>query len=409
MNTTTRFVVMVFTYALALRLLVVFGALPKFHSDVDLDSYRSLARNLAAGSGFIAPTPDGRELPSVARTPTYPLFLAALIRFGGDRLDLFLAAQCLLGALTAALTAALATRWFRPHVSLLAGLLVAVDPNSVLRCADLRTETLFTLLLLSGVCLVASPSAKKPNWLAAGILWSVAALARPIAIWIWLVPIIVIGVARVSWRDKAVAVALFLIGFCPLLGIWIARNHSLTGRCFVSTISTYNLLMYRAAGIEAELHHRQLDDVQRDFLARYGDIQFVDDQSHFQQSLADYQHAALDTIRSSPFILAKQTAIGWGKLLLGPGTRALEYSLAESKPVSKFWPPLYSLVLLTIAAFAVVGARRLGRDSILLVLLVLYFVVLAGGPESNSRFRVPVTPMLAVLAVVGTCGVEKKP
>jgi len=399
---------MVFTYALALRLLVVFGTLPKLQAGVDLDSYRSLARSVVAGKGFVAPSPAGPERPNVARTPVYPLFLAGLIHLGGDRLSLFLAAQCLLGALTAALTTVLATRWCRPHISLLAGLLVAVDPNSVLRCADLRTETLFTLLLLSGACVVAWWPGGKSGWLVAGILWSVAALTRPIGIWIWVIAVVVIGMNRVSWRDRLLAMAMFLLGFCPLLGIWVERNYSLTGRRFVSTISTYNLLMYRAAGVDAQLHHRQLEDAQRDFRARYGDIQFVEDESRFQQSLAACQRAAFDTLRSSPLVLARQTVIGWGMLLIGPGAHALDYSLGQSKPASKFWSALYSLVLLTIIVLAGVGARRLGREAILLVCLIGYFVILAGGPEANSRFRVPVTPLLAVLAVAGACGVEKK-
>ena len=57
----------------------------KLRSDVDPDSYRSLARNFAEGKGFVAVAPDGHELPNVARTPAYPLFLAGLIGVGGDR------------------------------------------------------------------------------------------------------------------------------------------------------------------------------------------------------------------------------------------------------------------------------------------------------------------------------------
>jgi hypothetical protein len=38
----------------------------------------------------------------------------------------------------------------------------------------------------------------------------------------------------------------------------------------------------------------------------------------------------------------------------------------------------------------------------------VYFVALAGGPVSYSRYRVPITPLLAVLAVAGARGPEKK-
>jgi asparagine N-glycosylation enzyme membrane subunit Stt3 len=129
-------------------------------------------------------------------------------------------------------------------------------------------------------------------------------------------------------------------------------------------------------------------------------------------------------------VLAEQNVLGWGKLLFGPAVRALGNSLSQSEPPSgtlaapqrgpagsslnqsespsRWWAPLYSLALLAVTFLSVVGARRLKSESILLVVLILYFVALAGGPGSNSRFRVPVTPMLAVLAVAGLCGPEKK-
>ena len=430
MNATAKYALVTFVIALALRLILLGVTLPKLRPDLDLDYYRSLGRSLAAGRGFVAPSDDGRELPNVARTPTYPVFLACLIRIGGDRLALFLSVQCLLGALTAGLTVVLAARWLRPAISLLAGLLVAVDPNSVMRCADLRTETLFTLLLVSGACLAAWWPGRKSSWFATGLLWSLAALARPIGLWIWVPTAVVIGMCLVSWKDRALCLAAFLVGFLPLLGLWAARNYARTGCRFVSSISVGNLLLYRAAGVEAQIEGRQLKDVQRDYRARYGDLEYVEDPSRFQQSLAACKRAAIVKLCQSPVVLAEQNVLGWGKLLFGPAVRALGNSLSQSEPPSgtlaapqrgpagsslnqsespsRWWAPLYSLALLAVTFLSVVGARRLKSESILLVVLILYFVALAGGPGSNSRFRVPVTPMLAVLAVAGLCGPEKK-
>ena len=121
----------VFLIALAIRLIALAHVLPTLRPDVDLDSYHSLARSLAGGKGFVAVATSGHELPNVARTPVYPLFLAGLICVGGDRLGLFLVVQCALGALTCVLTFLIATRWLRPWLSTLAGFLVAVDPNSI--------------------------------------------------------------------------------------------------------------------------------------------------------------------------------------------------------------------------------------------------------------------------------------
>jgi dolichyl-phosphate-mannose-protein mannosyltransferase len=427
----TKLLAAVFVFALVLRVMTLMFVMLKLRHDTNPDSYRSLAKNLAAGKGFIAMSSSGQELPNVARTPMYPLFLAGLICLGGDRLGLFLLAQCLLGALVCVLTAVFAARWLRPMASLLAGLLVAIDPNSILRCSDLRTETLFTLLLLAGACLIAWRPNRSWSWFATGLLWSLAALTRPIAVWIWLVALLILLMYRLSSplrhpesrrttgsrriaglvegsRRSVCLFIIFLIGFLPLEGVWAARNHTLTGRCFISTISTYNLLMYRAAGIKAAREGSTLEEVQQKFLAEYGDIQFVENRERFNQSLRDYQQVASQILISAPLVLAKQAVIGCAKLLFGPGTRALDNSLSQTEPSARWWPPIYSAILMVVILLSLFGVRRLGSEALVPALLLLYFVVLASGPESNSRFRVPITPLLAVLAVAGVCGTEKK-
>ena len=407
MSRNTKLSIALFGLALVLRLITLMFVLPKLRPDVDLDSYHSLAKSLAAGKGFVAVAPNGHELPNVARTPVYPLFLAGLVRVGGDRVGVFLAMQCVLGALTCALTVVLAARWLRPQVSILAGLLVAIDPNSVLRCSDLRTETVFTLLIVAGACLIAWHPNKKRGWFATGLLWSLAALTRPIAIWIWMVALVIILARRCSWRDTAACLAAFLIGYFPLEGVWAARNHALTGRYFISTISTYNL-MFRAVGIKAGAKGQTQEDAEREFCARYGDIQFVESREQFAHSLREYQRVIGEELFSAPGILAKQAVLGCGKLLLGPGVHALDNSLGQTETSSKWWPLVYSAVLLAAALLSLIGVKRLGWEALVPALLLLYFVGLSSGPESNSRFRVPITPLLAVLATAGAYGMEKR-
>jgi hypothetical protein len=223
-----------------------------------------------------------------------------------------------------------------------------------------------------------------------------------------LVALFIILAQRSSERGATACLIAFLIGFLPLEGAWAARNHALTGHYFISTISRYNLLMYRAAGIQAAQKGQTLEKAQQEFLAQYGDIQFVEDSDRFERSLHDYERIASQELLSSPLALAKQVLVGCGKLLLGPGTRALDTSLNQTEPSSRWWPPLYSAALLVVLLLSLVGVKRLGVDALVPLLLVVYFVCLASGPESNSRFRVPITPLLAVLATAGVCGMEKR-
>lgn len=385
----------VFVVALAIRLVTLAYFLPKLKPDVDLDAYRSLARSLAQGRGFVAPGPGGEVLPQVDRTPVYPSFLAGIMKIGGDRLGLFLAVQCVVGALVCALTVLLAARWLTPKVSALAGLLVALDPNSAVRCVDLRTETLFTLLVVAGACALFWRPDKTWAWWLAGLTWSVATLCRPIAIGLWAVALLAVVLQRQRW----LCFAAFAAGFLSLILLWSARNDVLTGRWFFSTAATYNLYIVRASGVEAEQQGISHNEMQDRFAPRFLYVEYFKDRESFEAGLRDCRHAAREILMLSPGLAVKQFVLGWFKVLFGPGARSIENSLRESEGVAKVWPVLYAIALAAVAIAAVVGAYRLGRPALLLPLLAIYFTLLSGGGGGNSRFRTPITPMLTILAV----------
>jgi hypothetical protein len=64
---------------------------------------------------------------------------------------------------------------------------------------------------------------------------------------------------------------------------------------------------------------------------------------------------------------------------------------------------LFAFALLHLAAMYSLAAIALWRlpPQAVAVLLILYFVVLSSGPEAYPRFRVPIEPLLAMLAGVG--------
>ena len=179
----------------------------------------------------------------------------------------------------------------------------------------------------------------------------------------------------------------------------MARNAALTGRWFVSTIATHNLLVYRAAGVEAGRTHQSLEAVQQKLLSESGDLQFFDNRVAFDSRLHSYRRTAARILWSAPVLAAKQTVLGLGRVLFGPGARSIDAMLQESRAATRWWPLLYGVGLALVSGLGILGAMRLRSGGVLLTALVLYFVILAGGPESNSRFRTPITPMLAVLAV----------
>jgi len=398
----TTFLTLVFVVAVTIRLVVLAGYLPKLNPNVDMDSYHSLARNLVAGKGYVSAGQGGREMPNVGRTPLYPLLLAGLMKVGGDRLGLFLSVQCVLWGMIAVVTVVLATRWLSLGAATLAGLIVALDPNCVTRAIDLRTETLFTLLLVGGVCVLAWRGRQPSGWFWSGLLWSLAALCRPIALLLWIVGLVLALVWRVRW----VCWATFLIGFLPLIALWAARNAAVTGQWFFSTNGTDNLLLSWACGVEASQRGVSVETMQRELVPKVGLAEMFDDRESFTKRLQTSKRTSLNILLGAPGVVFREAAKGWGKLLLGPGSRTLDPSLREPRPPARWWPPLYSAALCGWVLLSVIGLWKLGRSALLPGIVLLYFIGLAGGPVSYSRYRVPITPLMAILAVAG-CVVKR--
>ncbi len=400
-----RPIIVVFVVALLVRLGVVLLLLPQLLPDQNPDFYRELGRNVAAGKGFVATAPDGRELPNINRPPGYPLFLAGLMKIAGDRLGVLLVANCVLAAVSCALTVVLASHWLKSGAAMVAGLLTAVEPNSVLRCCLVMTETLFVSFLLAGLCVLVWRREKNYAWGLCGLLWGLATLCRAVAMWLPLVAL----AAALLWRMRPRHVIFFLVGFLPLVGLWIGRNELLTGHFFFSSSGRNVLVTGWAASLEAERTGISVDQAREQLLERTGSIEFFDGRENFDKTQQKQAKVLHEILGAAPWRLAAEMVWGTGQTLVGPGGRMLAAFLRDPKPTPRWWQISYMGMLLTLVGFAACGAVRRGRELALLTILVLYFVALSAGPFGNSRFRYPIIPLLAILAVAGCAKKNKDP
>jgi hypothetical protein len=125
----------------------------------------------------------------------------------------------------------------------------------------------------------------------------------------------------------------------------------------------------------------------------------------------------LAIIADHPVGALKSWARGEAKLLLGPGKQETALLLTGNQSVRG--PALHGLVLvaqLITIVIVLAGALGLlglvtGRIRIpelwLLAAAAVYLVVVSGGPEAYSRFRVPVTPLLVVLGAAALAEVAR--
>lgn len=86
--------------------------------------------------------------------PLYTTLSAYATMFGGDSEVASEAVAVGMGALTVALVTWLGVRWLSPAAGLVAGILVAVQPEAVLYAASPLRESTYTALLLLGIALV---------------------------------------------------------------------------------------------------------------------------------------------------------------------------------------------------------------------------------------------------------------
>jgi len=358
-------------------------------------TYLAPARNLLKGLGFVSEPGVAETL----RTPGYPLLLAAF----GTRIVPVIVAQHLLSAAIAVAVYVIASRRLGRFVGLCAALLLAADTPTIHYANRILSETLFTGVLLGVFALVVA-RCRLP---VAGILTGALVLIRPVAIAYFLVVAVYLLIRRVRARDVVVYVLLAL----ALPFGWALRNVARTGVFTVSSIGGTNLLLFRAAGtlaildggadFDADLRDEGAglledanDDIQRTL--RVGDAEEL---PHAVRA-RHYARAALRVITEHPLAFAELTLRGLLVNLFDSRWEAMSV-------VSPLHPSTVRIALdgLTAAifVFALIGAIALRRDDlgILAILTVAYFLLISAGGESESRFRVPVMPQIAILAAAG--------
>ena len=402
----------------------------------DTSSYIHCAGELARGKGF---TTGG--VPEIVRTPGYPLFLLPGLLLGhvtAVTVILQVFVGCLTVWLVCRITLALTGK---PGAAVAAGLLMALEPLSVLYCSRLLAETLFTSLLMLFLYLfILSLRERRSGYLfASAFALAAAVYVRPIAYWL---PVLgAIFLVAASWkkrslRPRSLLKPLSFLGICAvLIGAWQVRNKMETGYGGFSAITDYYLYFYQGAAVVAAETDRSYYAVQREM--GYYDMRIYIARHPEQEGMPPARRLAAmgkegrEIILSHPLTFTKIYANGLIRTLLDPG--AIDYlkllglypdgggllgevvdrgivgtvkGLAFKRPVIFFSSLLLGIVLLFYLGLALVALLRRARfDAPFAALAVtgLYVLLLSGRANALGRFRDPLMPIICVLA---GCGLE---
>ncbi len=290
----------------------------------------------------------------------------------------------------------LARRWLSKGTSLLAAAAVALNPFMVYFSALVLSETLYTAMLMWGCVLLVW----SPNFLWGGIVLALSVLVRPSAV---ALPVI-LGVVSVfvnytpgliegkrQWLRLPVGTSMVLLVVLVLLP-WAIRNKMQLGRwVWLSTnggVTRYDGFNPDASGASDQ---RFLSSPQMRFLRHMGE---VERDEYLSQQANDWIR---ETWRHEPMRLLKLTGAKIGRTW-SPVPLSAEYG---AKRLYKLVAAAYSIPLLTLSVVGLWAARLPRSARLFLLSPVLYFTMIHAVSVGSLRYRVPIEPLLAVLAAAG--------
>jgi hypothetical protein len=384
---------------------------PFFDFPVMDEGYHDVwARELAGGDW-------GSRLPFF-RAPLYPFLLSLAYRLpGGPDFLLIRGLQLLFGAVTPLLVWHVARRLFpdRRWMAAAAAYVTALDGMLVYFEAEILLESLLApfsagLLLL---ILRAGENGSARRWLAAGLLLGLFAVARPnVLLFAPVLFVIALGWLGRSFRLRAFRwrAALALTAGTSALVLPVTAANTVGGGDLVLIASQGGLNLFLGNNPESDGWSAAAPSTMRsDWWGLHDDsirlAQEAEGRSLRPSEVSRYWYRrALDWLRENP---AQGTALATRKLIFllsrveFANDRDVELFFREFAPIGL--PFLWMLAVVT--PLAVVGAVSMGRRggpaaaTVLLfagayaLTLILFFV--------TARYRVPLRPVLALMAVEG--------
>lgn len=407
---------------------------PLWH-EPDTAGYLTAAEQLVRTARF-----GTAEQPEIVRTPGYPLLLAVGVAIG--HVDaVTIALQIALGGLTVWLVYAAALTMFeRREIALVSAWFCACEPLSVLYTSKLLSETLFTALISAAMWLLAKDT-RRPAWLAllaAAIVVAAAAFVRPIAYFLpgWLAMLLFLaGWRSQSWWRSLGRSAVFLIVAMLPLAAWQVRNYVVAGYANFSAISDINLYYYEAVPLLAA--ERCLDP--RELASLQAELGFHDDAAYLRRHpdqrswsparrFAWLRGEAGRVLRAHPVAAFRVHSGGILHTLTDSGRNAYThfFSLEHDSRQARQPPqsiiarlltavrqkPLVLIVhgLLAVALVVYLGLASIGLTTSAVrkspatwpaLAIGLYLLLMSGGPAGYHRFRLPLVPVISLLAANG--------
>lgn len=395
----------IFAAALSLRLVFALTTPAQSLAEGDQAEYAAIANNLLDGHGFaIQP-----EVPTPARAPGYPVFMAAVYAVSGRSPRAVLAAQAVLGAATCVLLLWLLRETLEDEkAARLGALLLAGYPILIYYSCRLLSETLFTFLLAASLLLLARHARRGRALEAAlaGLVLGLSALVRP---GIVLMPWLSLGLMLLGGRRRALAWLGYAAAFYLTLVPWTLRNQELFGVRNLAArgpgfgISATGRMTLGLSYEEAIKHYYELVE-----LPQYRETVFEKGRSPLADLDNRLSREGKDLILAHPFayvrIVAKRLPRFW--ITSHSSVFGVDESVSEYRRQGR-WAPIGARGLLLLLQAAILAAAAWGlwllkdrwRVAALLAAVPLYMTIHILF-DTVPRYHLPAMPYLLGLAAL---------
>jgi 4-amino-4-deoxy-L-arabinose transferase-like glycosyltransferase len=387
---------------------------------LDAEEYHTYATNILNGTRLEV-FPDGRPLHPL-RPPMYPIFIAAIyFIFGSHKIPVYLA-QIFLNGLISLLIYSLSLKIFdNRNSAFFASILFALHLPTLVHAAIYYPEILFSFCLIITVSYTYR-AFNKPTitrFLILGFIIGVTALVKPV---VQFLPIIIFPVLysylnTKKWRAIYLTAALittFIITMTP----WIIRNY-IVYNTFIFCDTTGGLNLYTSNYI-LEMPDGYPEKV-GPMLPMTDEIKKMafDKSIEWPQKDKIYYREAMKMIKKHPWKMVKVTLVRVVNYFTGLKQRNILYNIGYpsgmviSQRVNNlivFSSAFINIIYLTLALIAVIiySNKVFLKESLFLIVLILYFTSIHSISNAFERYSVAIFPYVIIFAGHGLSQIISK-
>ncbi len=399
-NSGTLWILAVIIAALAIKLGYLVFAFPGASSVANLsvdEMYHYRWASLIAGGDIFVNAP-------YFRAPLYPFFLGLLLAVSGKSLIFVRVIQMLIGCLTVLVTYRLAERLAGRAAAVLAALLMLLYPLTTYFDGELLLDPLFTLLALLTLYYLAVPDDGPDRPIPVGVFFALAALTRPTIL--IFTPFIIIYYLRGWWRRDRRGTGLKTAGKFILVAALIIAPITIVN---LAVSGQFILISYQG-GINFYIGNNPDADGFTSSLPPYGTDWTLADASHLArqesgQTEGDVAQSAFWYRQGMRFIIdhpgdfarlffRKMFFLFSGNEI--SNNRPLDQAVFHNSFLSSL--PIRFSMLLAGAVLPFFLVRKDRRRLYVLYGIILLYGVTVAMFFVSSRFRLPLVPLVAILA-----------